>query len=896
MANVSRTIDVIFNGKDSITGPVKSITKGLKSFNTAIDNTIDKVDILADKFKLASEIAVGFGATIAALSVNEFARFESAWIDLAKITEGGFEAIQVADGAIKDLAYRFGTDIVSITRSTVDFKRAGVDLQGALALVENALNLASAGNTDMAVSTEFLIAVMKGFRIDATKMGHTVDILNVLSDKYATNVTELGVAMSRIAPIAKDANLSLEKTAAVALPMIEVFRSGEEAGTALRRGLSKLTDDAKPVVRTLTDLGIAQREGPNKSLRDGVDILTDLAVALQHVDKSNRTFILSQIFGQRQGAKLTQTFSDWAYVLEIEAEAAMVQSQYTIDQVNLKLASMQVSLGRTKVAVQDFAIELGRNLAPGAKDALEGVQAVVKSVADSIEAGLLDGIFDQFNKLGVELEIYFKEIATALPKALALVDYSGLTSSINRMLKSIGLSIGGLDLTKTEDLAKAIQFVIDAMESGIDVANGMLKTYLKVKDVIIEGVRAFNAYSAGQKEFAGKSLATADIMERLGKTIGFLVTQADAAPTILSDAMTSLGDAGAVVEKNYELFGLQMQRITADALLGVATLINNATGKSIGFINRAYEALHEEHKILVKDTQEAAEAQELAYIPWIKNMEELKQKLARAKKASEEFNNTIFETPESVEVGVVVRTDLSEIDVEIDRIRDEVTKKKAEEIRIIKDQVADAQAEIGVLGDAYLARYERDNTALRVLANARAEYEKTSKTIEIEPTKDDKFKAAQKKLLKEIDTNADIMEAKIKGFADIAKSESDAISASFDSISDSMNSTGDVLTALYDQMSDAGTNIFAQQAIQRKITEEEQRREEAFELQKQLTTAQIDLIKQRAAAMAAGDPIITVSGDGLQPHLEAFMWEILGAIKVRVNEKFGNMLLGIGAS
>lgn len=896
MANISRTIDIIFNGKDNVSRPIGNIAKGLGDFNKFIDSSIDKVDLLADKFKLVSGAVTTLGATLAALSVNEFARFESAWIDLAKVTEGGLDAIVGADDAIKSLAYRFGIDIVDITKSTVNFKRAGVDLEGALALVENALNLASAGNTDMAISTEFLIAVMKGFRLDAAGMSHTVDVLNVLSDKYATNVTELGVAMSRIAPIAKDANLSLEKTAAVAVPMIEVFRSGEEAGTALRRGLSKLTDDAGPVVDTLRDLGIAQREGPNKSLRDGADILTDLAAALQHVDKSNRTFILSQLFGQRQAAKLTQTFSDWAYVLEIEAEAAMVQSQYTIDQVNLKLASMQVALGRTKVAVQDFGIELGRKLAPGAKDALDGVQSAIKSVTDSIEAGLLDGLFDQFTRLGSELGFYFQELASALPKALSLVDFTGLEGAIDRIVKSIGLSLDGLDLTKPEDLAKAIQFVIDTMESGIDVANGMYTTYLKVKDVIVEGLRAFNSYSSGQKILAGRSLATADIMEKLGKTIGFLVTQAKSAPEILGGAMTTLGQSGKVVEKNYELFGLQMQRITADVLLGIATLINNATGKSIGFIDRAYEALRIEHKNLVEDVDTAAKAQELAYSPWIKNMEELKKKLRRAKLATEDFNSTLGNIKDSVEVDVVVRTDLSDVDKEIDRIRDEVAKKKADEVRLIKDQAAEAQSAIGILGDEYLAKYARNNTDLRVLAKARAEYEKSVATTEIEPTKDDKFKAAQDKLLKEIDTNAGIMEAKIQGFADLAESEAKTVTASFESISESMTNTGDVLTELYRQMSGAQTDVFAKTSIQRRITAEEERREEAFNLQKQLTTAQIDLIKQRATAMAAGDPMITVSGDGLQPHLEAFMWEILSAIQVRVNEDYGNFLLGIGAA
>jgi hypothetical protein len=139
------------------------------------------------------------------------------------------------------------------------------------------------------------------------------------------------------------------------------------------------------------------------------------------------------------------------------------------------------------------------------------------------------------------------------------------------------------------------------------------------------------------------------------------------------------------------------------------------------------------------------------------------------------------------------------------------------------------------------------------------------------------------------------MEARLKSISDIAESNSAVISSSFESVSDSISSSGDTLTELYNTLA-SGKLGMATFAVQRSIREEEERRQEAFELQKQLTTAQIDLIKQRASAMSAGDPLITVSGDGLQPHLEAFMWEILSAIQVRVNETYGNFLLGIGAS
>ena len=38
--------------------------------------------------------------------------------------------------------------------------------------------------------------------------------------------------------------------------------------------------------------------------------------------------------------------------------------------------------------------------------------------------------------------------------------------------------------------------------------------------------------------------------------------------------------------------------------------------------------------------------------------------------------------------------------------------------------------------------------------------------------------------------------------------------------------------------------------------------------------------------------MIKVDGAGLQPHLEAFMWEVLKAIQVRVNADGLKMLLG----
>jgi hypothetical protein len=51
-------------------------------------------------------------------------------------------------------------------------------------------------------------------------------------------------------------------------------------------------------------------------------------------------------------------------------------------------------------------------------------------------------------------------------------------------------------------------------------------------------------------------------------------------------------------------------------------------------------------------------------------------------------------------------------------------------------------------------------------------------------------------------------------------------------------------------------------------------------------------MKARTKAMERGDAMIKINGDGLQPHLEAFMWEIIRTVQVRVNEDGMGMLLG----
>ncbi len=118
------------------------------------------------------------------------------------------------------------------------------------------------------------------------------------------------------------------------------------------------------------------------------------------------------------------------------------------------------------------------------------------------------------------------------------------------------------------------------------------------------------------------------------------------------------------------------------------------------------------------------------------------------------------------------------------------------------------------------------------------------------------------------------------------------VQAAFESLDNTVNSTADQLSDLFKLFASDNLSFTALSDIRDQIDLENKRRDEALRLQAELTNAQIEQIRAQTKLMNRGDSLIKIDGAGLQPHLEAFMWEILRAIQVRVNSQGLSLLLG----
>ncbi len=334
-----------------------AMTAKLKKNNRELSTSSKRISNIFKNIKgtiIAATVAAAgfFGVKV----FGEAIKFESALLDLQKVmsdTEG--EASQFTEVS-EELAKKFGVSSAEVLQGAANFKQAGFNLQEAFQLQEQALKLVIAGDIEAAQASELLVSTLKGFKAPASEAARLTDVLNEISNKYATNLEQLAIGMAEVSPIAKIMGFTFEETAGLLTPIIEVFRSGSESAQGFRTGLLKLLDDAVPVTNALHDLGVDQKE-LNGSMRSGKAIVGDVAQAFRGLDENQKLVFATQIVGIRQAAKMVQVFDGLALTTQITTDAMKAQGSINRE-VNIRLASTAV---KGKKAAQSFSI-MAKNL------------------------------------------------------------------------------------------------------------------------------------------------------------------------------------------------------------------------------------------------------------------------------------------------------------------------------------------------------------------------------------------------------------------------------------------------------------------------------------------------------------------------------------------------------
>jgi hypothetical protein len=152
----------------------------------------------------------------------------------------------------------------------------------------------------------------------------------------------------------------------------------------------------------------------------------------------------------------------------------------------------------------------------------------------------------------------------------------------------------------------------------------------------------------------------------------------------------------------------------------------------------------------------------------------------------------------------------------------------------------------------------------------------------------------------EAQAKAETMQAAIEWTAkvDIAEAEAGAqrIASAFAAASSSVDSTSKAASDMYGSLA---ANIGDMETgdkwhMEDRFDDQMEMEQQALDMQKDLTAAQVEYMEAKTKTMENGDGQIKIDGTGLSPALEMVMWEILELVQVKATGEQADFLLGLG--
>jgi TP901 family phage tail tape measure protein len=298
---------------DRISGPVKTIENKLHSLSKTTATVVVAAKDNASKIikKVTSTAAViGIGATLlgggflVGNSLSKAMDFQAQMSSIKALTG-------LADAAMLDmqnLAMEMGAktkySALEAAKGMEELLKAGLTpAQVRAGALESALNLATAGELELAEAAEVMSTSLNAFKADGLSAAAASDILAGTANASATSVKELSYSLAQVSAVASGIGMSMRDTNVALGLFANNGLKGSDAGTSLKTMLSNLQPATKDQIELFKKLGIVTSSGANKfftaegKLQSLTSIAETLNNALKDMTDQMRMAYLEKMFG-----------------------------------------------------------------------------------------------------------------------------------------------------------------------------------------------------------------------------------------------------------------------------------------------------------------------------------------------------------------------------------------------------------------------------------------------------------------------------------------------------------------------------------------------------------------------------------------------------------------------
>ena len=350
----------------------------------------EKLKTVGDNISSAGQKMLPVTAAVTGLgtaAVTTAANFESSMSQVQATMGITKDSMSTVDGqsvntmdTLSELAKKMGSETAFSAKECADalnyLALAGYDTQQMCDTLPTVLNLAAAGDIDLASASDMVTDAMSALGMGVNESTKMVDQMAKTASSTNTSVAQLGEGILTIGATAKSIKGGTAELNTALGILANNGIKGAEGGTHLRNVILSLQNPTDKAAAQMDALGVSVYDS-NGNMRSLNDILGDLNKSMDGMTSADKANIIATIFNKTDlasvNALLANTGNTWDSLQNSITNSAGAAQQMA----DTQLDNLQGQITILKSALEGLAISFGELLMPAIKQIVGWVQKFV---------------------------------------------------------------------------------------------------------------------------------------------------------------------------------------------------------------------------------------------------------------------------------------------------------------------------------------------------------------------------------------------------------------------------------------------------------------------------------------------------------------------------------------